>query len=468
MKKSIMIIIIILIASSTQLSSEWKQVYEKNDNYEQIVKAFDCFGDYCIGCYEGSLDAWIEVSINQGINWELRHYDSLYYYRDKNGDYIYDSTTKEYLYHKPYYFRDVKCISENFWIAICDSGYYYISHDAFETWELKQFPNTFILHKLAFLNDSVGIIGVVRNSKIELHITRDQCNTWVDITPDLSEFPEKTAIDDVCWTPEGGIFIAAFSYDITTDQRCNIFYSNDSGKTYQNVGGTHDRLSDFHYFNKEIGIGVGGIGIQYVNSENSEHNIISKTTDGGKTWERKVDKLNYSKYKLQKVEFYDDLKGVAYLPHRWDYWVTTDGGDTWAEDPTYDLAYNGKKGLNSHLISMRFLDNGDLIGQNNYGTVWRQDFVTGVRDLPELQRIIIFPNPIQLGATATIVLNIEQQGMYQFAVYDTRGELVDQHQEFLHISENRIEYTPEHLPTGMYYIQIEGIGSRATIKLVVE
>jgi Secretion system C-terminal sorting domain len=103
------------------------------------------------------------------------------------------------------------------------------------------------------------------------------------------------------------------------------------------------------------------------------------------------------------------------------------------------------------------------------GHKWREDSTTvSVEDKEIIGEIKIFPNPIQLGATATIMLDIEQQGMYQFSVYDTRCELVDQHQEFLHISENRIDYTPEHLPTGMYYIQIEGVGGMTTVKLVVE
>ena len=460
MKKYILFLLAILILNTVKLSAEWKQVYDDPDSIAIELAGFDCIGDHCVNVMKwGWQEALVNVSSDRGKNWEVRVFDSLYFYRDKNGDYIYDSTTKEYLYHKPYYFRDVECVSDDFWIATCDSGYYYISHDAFETWELLNFKRTNYISVLTFIDDSVGIMGNTSN----LYLTFDQCQTWENISPDLSELPEKTWIDDVCWTPEGGIYVTTFSWE----KKSVVFYSADSGKTYNQLGWTFGRMFDLHFFNDEVGIGVGRHTYDSVVIK-SAYNVIYKTTNGGMKWKRVLYKILPSKTGLGRVEFYDENKGVAYQTYSWDYWVTTDGGDTWERDTTYDLAYDGKKGLNSNLNYMCFLDNGDLIGQNNYGTVWRQDFLTSVKETEAFGEIRIYPNPIPRGGTATISLDIDHPGMYSFSVYSLDGSLLDSYQTFLHTAQNTIEYQPENLPRGNYFLVISGGGGEASVKLVIK
>ncbi|MCP4995512.1 MAG: T9SS type A sorting domain-containing protein, partial [Gammaproteobacteria bacterium] len=60
--------------------------------------------------------------------------------------------------------------------------------------------------------------------------------------------------------------------------------------------------------------------------------IAQRTTDGGTTWTTIVDELAF----YDDVFFTDDLNGIITQP--FNYWRTSDGGDTWVEDP---LSFDG-------------------------------------------------------------------------------------------------------------------------------
>jgi photosystem II stability/assembly factor-like uncharacterized protein len=447
MKKYLLFLLLLLIVTNN-LNSEWTRIYkDKNYSHYRCID-LECIGDRCIGIFELYMTyPMVRYTTDAGYTWTTA---------------FVDSNEKIQLW-------DLDYVSNDLCIIGAHTGYYYVSTDGFETWELRKTDTNIIMGEIDFINERTGAYIYhdydwdTKITTANVSLTVDGGDSWKNSTPDLSDISGTTIIDEINWMSEKDLYVFAFNYE----SRGFVFHSPDTGKTFSKIGTYQDRILDLAYLNNTDWVGVGVRA--KTNKDQERYQIIYKTYDGGKTWEKKFDTLRNSKNSLKKVIFYDDKKGAAHTYTSWDMYYTFDGGETWHTDKKYDLDYGQGFGLDNNLSGCGFDSKGNLIGCGYlYGSVWRQDFVVGVDDLEELARIKIFPNPIQAGATATIVLDIEQQGMYQFSVYDTRGELVDQHKEFLHLSENRIDYTPEHLSTGMYYIHIEGGGGMTTVKLVVE
>ena len=366
---------------------------------------------------------------------------------------------------------DLEYLESGFAIAGARDSTYYVSKDGFKTWQKKRFPDTVGVYEVSFANDSLGamrsswLIEMEPPYPLQYYIafTYDGTETWFESTPDFSDIKGNTYIDEIKWLSPQDFYVFAFNYEF----RGLIIHSADSGKTYQRVGNYQDRLSDIHFLSETEWVACGHRSI--TNKDNPKYQIITKSYDAGKTWQRKLDTVRNGNKSLTNISFYDEKKGACNNQAAWNMYYTNDGGETWVSDTTYDLDYGQGYGLSDILSEIAFVSDGSLIGCSVLnGTVWRQDFLTSVEETEAFSEIRIYPNPIPRSRAATISLDIDHPGMYSFSVFSLDGRLLDSYQTFLHTAQNTIEYQPENLPRGNYFLIISGKGGEASLKLVVE
>ena len=447
MKKLLLIFAIIAIFSANA-NAEWTNLY-KDDKMHYRCIDLECVGDRCIGIFEANLTyPMVRYTTDAGYSWKTAFIDS----------------SKHQLW-------DIEYVAEDFCMIGADSGIYYVSYDGFETWEKKREMGIRINYKIAFADQKHGayitswLLSWDPPYPIQylVSVTHDGTETWFESTPDFSDIEGNTYIDEMKWLSPKDFYVFAFNFT----HRGHIFHSSDSGRSYKLLAKYQDRFLDVHFLNETDWVGVGHRSI--TNKDKIKYQIISKTTDGGKSWERKLDTTRNSNNSLKKVVFYDDKKGAAHTYTSWDMYYTYDGGETWHVDKKYDLDYGQGYGLDNMLSGCDFDSKGNLIGCGYlFGSVWRQDFLTSVKETEAFGEIRIYPNPIPLGRAATISLHIDHPGMYSFSVFSLDGRLLDSYQTFLHTAQNTIEYQPENLPRGNYFLFISGGGGEASVKMVVE
>ena len=108
------------------------------------------------------------ITNDGGKTWTTTLFDSSYTIKDSVGNVLEKYT--------PTKVQEVVYPSKNFCMAICDSGYYWISRDACSTWEKNKFktPDNFLFY-LNFINENIGLIANVNR----LFLTKDSGYNWL-------------------------------------------------------------------------------------------------------------------------------------------------------------------------------------------------------------------------------------------------------------------------------------------------
>ena len=223
------------------------------------------------------------------------------------------------------------------------------------------------LKSVQFINESIGWICGENGLIIK---TTDGGQSWVELTSGTTEL-----LTDLYFADQNIGFVVGYNETIlkTTDGGAN-WVSQSSGSSFD--------LFSIDFADALIGYAVGG----------RDSSNFLRTTDGGLNWTNKTLNLGYlSTPILNCVEFVDANIGYIgsegqFLNHSGNISKTTDGGETWnsttlwrpvqiesSKHPVEDNTFDVQRGIRS--IYFRDANNGYAVGGTRDGW-WRSIFAT--------------------------------------------------------------------------------------------
>jgi photosystem II stability/assembly factor-like uncharacterized protein len=238
--------------------------------------------------------------------------------------------------------------------------------DGGETWNEQKAPIETILRKIYFSDRYKGIIigGEVYAPYFgSVLVTTDGGNTWLDKDP--IPYPSDTrGFNDMHFINENTGYIAGFE---------GVFKSTDMGKTWERKGGS-GWATAIYFITPKIGyLGntVGG---------------ILKTNDGGNTWQQ-ISDMKWTWHK--DIKFFNDkigwLVSTGLYSHYGIIRKTTDGGLTWAvQDSQLNTSYNAVSVIDS-LNAIVVGDGGRVQSTTDGGSNW---YYEGTNDMGDYFDII--------------------------------------------------------------------------------
>lgn len=423
MKKILLNLLLLILFSSSSLIA--LDIQEKHFVDHMEITQISLVSDSCILAFGDRVDAWWIVlrSRDKGETW-----DTLYY--EPGSDHP----------NFKLYYSDYHAFSEEHLLAATSGGVLRVTKDGFESIENQKIPDSGQLRNLEMFDDNYGIMSSF--SPGNLFITKDGCNTW-DIIPNLNVLAplEAKILEDKT------ICVIATS----ADYHINFYKTKDEGETWEKYPfpGT-DILPSMFFIDTLNGWVTGG---EKTGFGNQKSDILINTTDGGKTWQTVYNQLNEPQWGLEDIDFYDENVGLA-VGVSGKILRTQDGGKTWNQEIWPDTT-----------APVRFtclcISPTEALFGSIYGSIYKYDAVTGVKEVYSPQYSKIYPNPIETGSTLSLDIPF---GTYQAKIFSLDGVLVQKNDQV----SNSIQLHDDIVP-GAYFIVIESNGKIiAREKFIVE
>jgi hypothetical protein len=330
------------------------------------------------------------------------------------------------------------------------------STDAGETWEVTKTHEdscNFIYMTNQELGTKFSYDFLVYPDFI-LEITTDGGNTWKQL-----EIPEK-------YSPENGYYqdgyklfnenllIIKFKNDDPTKRVFVKVIDNFTKWTEYPVG--IDNLSANHTILDSTHAWLCGTSIEGDNYNKLHRQIVYRSTDGLRSWEKLRDTIDTNAYAFTRLLFYDKQNGLATGPF-FTLYRTTDGGVTWLRDSLeqYSKQNQGDETLNFIITAWPKLNTTYAINTLPVDFLLKctlEGSVTVEENDQEAikDKIVISPNPIDSNSLINITINEATSDKLSIYVYDILGKLIAK-------KENSFEETTQinspHIP-GVYYLKI--------------
>ena len=374
---------------------------------------------------------------------------------------------------------------------INDTNNIFLSNDKGETWKniykfkrVLYYPFLSGIHDIKFIDENTILISF--DSGI-IEVTTNQGKTWKEIIPD-STYREAGNYKVLTYNKKAYLFQyhhalvsdgnfdkwvkfkSPFDYGDSTAYR-GLMLTKDGyfkSKIYKakekiefcisvNIKNFETEefnrkkfVDDFYFFNKDIGWSFYRPPLNYDSTypKNWNQQIIYKTIDGGKNWNKQYD-TSLQAITLGNLDFYNQNTGFAY--GLGDVILfTKDGGENWQFiTPSFRksfLGYISKLLTIDENISIFFADTKLYLLKRKPTSVEEND-----------AEIALYPNP----ATDYITINPGNEGLKHFAetdeqveIYNSFGELVLADVQHLGDVGHLIKIDVSHLPVGLYFVRI--------------
>ena len=379
-------------------------------------------------------DPYNRVTTDGGKTWFTSLHDSTIFKKDEFGNII-------GLINPPKV-RDMVYPTTNFCLAICDSGYYWVSRDNLKNWVKRKLDTKYNVFSINFLNEYIGVITGVRT----LFLTKDAGINWIKSYIPYKESHEQWFIDDINIINENTIYCLIYDFIDTVSY---LYKSYDFGTTWEYSLLTVLRANKLLFIDKYRGWIAGGK--QLAPGSSKYTNLILYTSDGGETWEKQLDTLYGGKRFIHKLYFTDENNGYA-LTQVYNLWKTTNGGKTWLNDP---LLYPGYK-TDDYFTDIAPINQNKIFGvtEMDRSIYLYQDDTSPVEEtylIKSNSDISIFPNP--LSNSGAIKYNLKEPEAIEIKLYDVLGNqlqtLFSGYRDAGFVS---IDFSVETIPIGVYYI----------------
>lgn len=130
----------------------------------------------------------------------------------------------------------------------------------------------------------------------------------------------------------------------------------------------------------------------------------------------------------------------------------------------------GSGGVNYYVVGNLVNRNGGTSGDNSSEAPLiinlTEGTATSTRDLTNVESTL-YPNPTLADVGATLELDVSAPGRYELRVVDMRGGTVSRNVRELAAGNQLIDVPTFGLPTGVYSVELSGVGRRAVRRLVV-
>ncbi len=436
------ILIILLILPITALCKEGKWItvdrYAFIDNRGDSVGysywAIDCYDcNNCIAVGNASfLEPMNRITHDGGKTWQNTLYDHMRR----------DTINGEVKYYHPARVYDVSYPSQNLCIALCDSGYYWRSTDKLKTWkrhrvDINRKPNMYLNFHINMIDESNGVFI----TPFEFFETNDGGLQWnkKEIKTNIQDYDDPL-IRRFFMVSADKMYLLGYKKEFDN----YLLHSSDKGNTWKFITDFDYRLATISFIDEKTGFAGGFIG-----SNGHYASTIYKTTDGGFTWENKLDTLIYPHRGIDEIEIFDDKNAVAYSDYYHNFWRTYDGGETWIRDSS--VTYSTFKA---------FLPDIKAVSHNCMYAVtdmWKKIFKYTDEEVSVSEEVFkgrddlkIFPNPI--GDYFNLSFKSVGYGEAVLELYNMRGVLM-QRERLGPVARQRYSarINAENLPAGSYY-----------------
>ncbi len=441
MKKFVLLTITFILLFSNRVFSKWEIVKVSQDiHYSKIA----CPGEnnsIMIGS-DVMNNEFIDRTTDGGLTWTRVFSDTL----SKNN------------IPKELYF--ISYPDTNLCYVTSDSGIVYKSTNNGNTWEVIQFEKLTNQYISAFNEKYLVKEELYFNSaKGIFYWSNDSGKNWnlFNIPPEYNSY----MFNSFSIFAENSIIFSL----ISEDGDIIFLKTTDNGENWIKFQAFEH--SSIQFVNNEIGFA------KINTSDNPYLYTLTKTNDGGNTWNILTDSLLFGKRNIRYF-FSDENNGIVYCNILY-FIITKDGGSTWEKVPISDLPFSKIEIDNSLIYDLSFVNSSCFYSiivtysQNtgrNYNIVKYTKDPESVIEFDLQNEISFFPNPIKAGDNLkfkNVPLNEE---FYNIKLFNFIGNVV--YDNKINLSEiNEGLYIPKDISDGLYFITISGNNFIKTGKIIV-
>ncbi len=364
---------------------------------------------------------------------------------------------------------DVDFIDDLHGWLLTQNNYVFATTDSGESWQTSRLQSVGAIPMLAAVSDSVA---VVVSTASEIFRTSDSGATWTEVFSDNS-----VAITDLTFANEDtgfacgqlGVILATFDGGETWAQQDSLGYSlnaihavdgshvwavGNSGIVARKYGeedwAIHTQFpqgNDFvgvYFSDTQSGVIIGAVG------------TTISTTDGGTSWYF-ADSQN-----IQLTDMIFANQSTGWFCGRSSYLSRTDdGGRTW---DTVVPFING--GFNALALTSQYVW---VVGEN--GAVYRSEYIPNAVEhdeatLPQFFSLSVFPNPFN--STATLHFELPREARTEIVLYDVLGrEAMKLADDVFTAGAHSLTVNAENLATGVYFAELRTPEYSTTQKLLL-
>ena len=359
-----------------------------------------------------------------------------------------------------YNFWDVALPTPRLCLVAADSGMIYRSTDGGDSWTIIQTGamwDSTQRASLKYLSMVDSLHGIAGNIPTMMR-TDDGGVTWENIPPpyrvDLSDTIDVGWDDLICLGSDRYLALVTFG-----KRQPRVYRTEDGGAHWTSA--EVDTIHGMHFIDSLHGWGAGrgSVGIAALGED-----IITRTTDGGRSWRTQLKRQVYpAAYGLLDVAFADTMNGIAGgLDGK--LLRTTDGGESWSTTANLDttaimtilgVAYptRGKAWAVTVQSQILFYDEGPFAGTDR-----------GVAD--QEKALIISPNPV--ASRGRLGFATKMRGRARLSIVDEAGkELLVVIDGELPPGEHEVEIDAGRLLSGRYFVRLESEGRVVAVPMVV-
>ncbi|MBS1913578.1 MAG: T9SS type A sorting domain-containing protein [Bacteroidetes bacterium] len=295
--------------------------------------------------------------------------------------------------------------------------------------------------------------GIVVGVSYVLLRTSDGGRSWQRMSVGAEDSTINGMTDAACLTPRTFI-VPVWNVDEYYQIR-----TEDAGATWHRV--QCDTVQQLCFVDSLHGWGAGS-GIAGTAARTNE--FITRTTDGGRTWQSLVRQPSRLVIGYLSVSFANLENGLVTA---WDGRIlrTTDGGDSW-----YD-SDSGKLDGNEHATCVAYPTVGKAWAATIFGQMLHYDAsrVSGVEaDAAEPCGLALDVSP-NIGASLfNVVYNLPCSGRTSVELVDARGEpIMEAVEEAGGSGTHSVHFDVSSLPSGAYFVRLRSAGGMALRRVMV-
>ena len=435
--------IILFFCSSLFLKSgSWELV--DNDSRSISYLSIQCYDDFnCVAIgNRGLLTPLVKKTSDGGKTWQTVLIDSIpVIVNDK--------------YTNPHEARCLSFPGPKTCIVGCDSSYYWISNDNANTWEKKKVSsyskNNII--SIEMLNEQFG--GMT--DYLNFYLTFDGGENWTRtniVYPDSNQY--LRGIYYISIPDSNVIYLIA---------RSNLFFQNvikscDRGLTWSLLTNIGFEISSITFIDSLVGFSTG----HYKVASMTIPDVIFKTTDGGKSWLKKLDSLtpDYD-YGLTKIVWKNKfMLAIGEYNH---YWYSYDLGETWQREMSVKDIDLGDYLFDICLPS----ENVAFAVMNMQSHIYKNQSVNSVKitntsdDFCRLRK-----NILNLNEEPILELMSESETGTEIYILNSAGQIINsQHLSLQENTSYSLKFTDNYFSSGVYFVLVQNGNRQQLLKLII-
>ncbi|MBI5325547.1 MAG: hypothetical protein HZB41_09820, partial [Ignavibacteriae bacterium] len=277
--------------------------------------------------------------------------------------------------------QDISYPTRDFCIIGCDSNYFLKTTDGGITWYEYKIDIPYSLFGFRDIDMYDENHGVMKSS-LYLAVSHDGFKNW-----DTISNPGGDLIFNVEMAAPYSICVLSRDIDGSPDFNERFFRSDDGGKTWDEYPHPDYRVPKaLQFVDSLVGYEVGG---KLTGHGQQQHELVYKTSDGGRSWEKVLDTIIYISFGLQKLDFYDKDNGIVVGQFGAVFW-THDGGKSWTFDSSSVIYYKNPATMNVCYIRQDRAIIADFLGRI---FISEDTTIDVVEEIPSGDDFVIYPNP---------------------------------------------------------------------------